>query len=49
MRVLSVEQSRIFLEAALKTHYGPVFAFALTSGARPSECVAVQWRDVDWD
>lgn len=26
MRVLSAEQARIFLAAALKTHYGPVFA-----------------------
>ncbi len=32
MRVLNIEQSRIFLEDALKTHYGPVFAVALTTG-----------------
>jgi integrase len=49
MRVLNAEQSRIFLEAALKTHYGPVFAVALTTGMRPSEYLALQWSDIDWD
>lgn len=49
MRVLSTEQSRIFLEAALKTHYGPVFAVAITTGMRPSEYLALKWStDVDW-
>ena len=47
MRVLSAEQSRVFLEAALKTHYGPVFAIALTSGMRPSEYLALQPQDFD--
>lgn len=36
MQVLSADQSRAFLAAALKTHYGPVFAVALTTGMRPS-------------
>ena len=49
MRVLDAEQSRIFMKAALKTPYGPVFALALTSGMRPSEYLALRWRDVDWD
>ena len=49
MHVLNSEQSRIFLEAALKTHYGPVFAVALTTGMRPSEYLALQWSDIDWD
>jgi integrase len=49
MRVLTAEQSRIFLSAALKTHYGPVFAIALTTGMRPSEYLALKWHDVDWD
>jgi integrase len=48
MRVLNAEQSRIFIRAALKTHYGPVFALALTSGMRPSEYLGLQWRDADW-
>lgn len=37
MRVLTAEQSRIFLSAVLKTHCGPVFAIALTTGMRPGE------------
>ena len=49
MRVLNAEQSRIFIEAALKTHYGPVFAIALTSGMRPSEYLGLQWQDIDWE
>jgi integrase len=49
MRVLGAEQSRAFLTAALKTHYGPVFAVALTTGMRPSEYLALKWQDVDWD
>jgi integrase len=49
MHVLNPEQSRIVLEAALKTHYGPVFAVALTTGMRPSEYLALKWSDIDWD
>ena len=49
MRVLNAEQSRIFLDAALKTHYGPVFAVALTTGMRPSEYLALKWADIAWD
>lgn len=49
MRVLTAEQSRVFLSAALKTHYGPVLAVALTNGMRPSEYLALKWQDVDWD
>ena len=50
MRVLNAQQARIFLEAALKTHYGPVFAVALTTGMRPSEYLALKWSsDIDWD
>jgi len=49
MHVLNAEQARIFLDAALRTHYGPVFAVALTSGMRPSEYLALKWPDIDWD
>jgi integrase len=49
MHVLTAEQCRIFLSAALKTHYGPVFAVALTTGMRPSEYLALKWQDIDWD
>jgi integrase len=49
MRVLNAEQSRPFLEAALKTHLGPVFAFALTTATRPSEYLGLRWRDINWE
>lgn len=50
MRVLNAEQARIFLRAVLETHYGPVFAVALTTGMRPSEYLALKWSsDIDWD
>ena len=49
MRVLTAEQSRVFLSAALKTHYGPVFALALTTGMRPSEYLGLKWQDIYWD
>ncbi len=49
MRVLSAEQSRIFLASAVKTHYGAIFAVALTTGMRPSEYLGLKWPDIDWE
>ena len=49
MRVLTAEQSRLFLDAAMKTPYGPVFAVALTTAARPSEYLALKWHDINWE
>jgi integrase len=49
LRVLTAEQSRSFLEAALETPYGPVFAVALTTAARPSEYLALKWQDINWE
>ena len=49
LRVLTAEQSRSFLEAAMQTAYGPVFAVALTTAARPSEYLALQWQDINWE
>jgi integrase len=49
VRVLTAEQSRSFLSAALNTHYGSVFAVALTTGMRPSEYLALKWHDIDWN
>ena len=49
LRVLTAEQSRLFLEAAMQTAYGPVFAVALTTAARPSEYLALKWKDIDWE
>lgn len=49
VQALSAEQSRLFLEAALGTPYGPVFAVALTTAARPSEYLALKWQDINWE
>jgi len=49
LRVLTAEQSRSFLEAARQTVYGPVFAVALTTAARPSEYLALKWQDLNWE
>jgi integrase len=48
MRSLTVEQAQAFLRAALATRHGPVLAVALTTGMRPSEYLALKWRDLDW-
>jgi integrase len=49
MRVLNAEQSRLFIETALRTPYGVVFATALTTAMRPSEYLGLKWRDIDWE
>ncbi len=49
LRVLTAEKSRLFLDAAMRTHFGPVFAAALTTAARPSEYLALKWHDINWE
>ncbi len=49
MQVLSVEQAKVFLKAALPSAYGVVFAVAVTTGMRPSEYFGLKWQDIDWD
>jgi integrase len=46
-RVLSVEESVRFIEAAGMMPHGLIFVFALLSGMRPEEYLALQWADVD--
>lgn len=48
MQVLTVEQVRIFLRAALATHHGPALALAVATGMRPSEYIGLKWKDIDW-
>jgi len=48
MRVLSIEEAKTFLKFALPTMYGTLFAVAITTGMRPSECIGLKWQDVDW-
>lgn len=49
MSVLSTEQARSFLRAAANSPKQCLFAVALTTGMRPSEYLALCWRDIDWD
>jgi integrase len=49
MRVLSTEQARSFLRTASHSPQSCLFAVALTTGMRPSEYLALCWRDIDWD
>jgi len=49
MRVLSLEESKTFLRFALPTIYGTLFAVAITTGMRPSECIGLKWQDIDWE
>lgn len=47
MRALSPEEAGRFLDAAKGDRWGVLFAFALTTGMRPGEYLALRWADVD--
>lgn len=49
MSVLTTEQARSFLRTASHSPQGCLFAVALTTGMRPSEYLALCWRDINWD
>jgi integrase len=49
MSVLTTEQARSFLRTASHSPHACLFAVALTTGMRPSEYLALCWRDIDWD
>ena len=46
-RVLSPDEAQSFLTTAAEMPHGLVFEFALLTGMRPEEYLALQWRDVD--
>lgn len=46
-RVLSPDEATSFLEAADLMPHGLIFEFALLTGMRPEEYLAIQWTDVD--
>ncbi len=48
MRVWTLQQVQTFLRKSLTTDYGLIFAIAMTTGMRPSEYLAVFWKDIDW-
>src|SRR5262249_60895102 len=47
MQVLSPEEAGAFLNAASDMPFGLVFEFALVTGMRPEEYLALQWPDID--
>lgn len=48
-RVLTVEETRIFLEEAQNTSYYPLFVVALETGMRIGELSGLQWEDIDFE
>jgi integrase len=48
-RVLSEEQAARFLEAADSMAHGLLFEFALLTGMRSEEYLALQWPDLDFE
>jgi integrase len=49
MQVFSVEEAKTFLKFASPTMYRTVFAVAITTGMRPSECIGLKWQDIAWE
>jgi integrase len=49
MKAFSPEQVKRFLEAAKDNKHGLIFAFALASGMRPEEYLALKWSDIDFE
>jgi integrase len=48
-RVLSPDEAASFLEVADVMPHGLIFEFALLTGMRPEEYLALQWSDVDFE
>jgi integrase len=49
MMALSPEEATRFLDAAQEDRYSVLFSLGLDTGARPSELLALQWKDIDFD
>ena len=49
MQALSPEEATRFLRAASDHPYNLIFMFALVTGMRPEEYLAIQWKDVDFE
>jgi integrase len=45
---LSAEEERIFLKAAEKSYYYPLYKLATLTGMRIGEISALRWRDIDF-
>jgi integrase len=49
MKAFTADEAKRFLEACNTDKLGLVFAFALESGMRPEEYLALKWSDLDFD
>ncbi|MDQ1591721.1 MAG: integrase [Pyrinomonadaceae bacterium] len=49
IKVLTVNQAEQFLESAKADSMGAALIFALATGARPEEYLALRWADVDFE
>jgi integrase len=47
IKVFGPDEARRFLAAAAKNGRGLIFEFALLTGARPEEYLALKWQDID--
>jgi integrase len=47
MQAFSPKEAKRFLEAAANDSHGIIFAFALSTGMRPEEYLALKWSDID--
>ena len=47
MRAMDAEEDARFVKVSLDSIWGLVFRFALETGMRPEEYLALEWRDVD--
>jgi integrase len=48
-RVLMPDEALAFIKAANEIQHGLIFEFALLSGMRPEEYLALQWADLDFE
>ena len=49
IKYLTVEEQKLFLEAAKKTHNYDQFALILETGLRTGEMIGLTWDAIDWD
>jgi integrase len=47
IKTLSLNEAKLFLAACQKARHGVIFEFALETGMRPQEYLAMRWQDVD--
>lgn len=49
IRAMTLEQALAFLDATVGHRWGTALSFALQTGMRPEEYLALQWADIDWE